>query len=251
MKLSSKLIISAGLLTLAVSKGYDIVETLNIKDVVLPEGFTVTAHTGCERTKANSLDSITLGFGYGADIVEFDLNFNSDGLAVLSHNEPKGECVTLDEAFMLISGYKALKVNVDVKSIADLGQVVASAQKYALTDRIFFTGIEREKVQIIKKTAPGYVYYLNTDIDASKKNDAEYIASLADEVRQLGACGININFRNVTDEIVKIFHANNLLVSVWTVNRIADMKKMLKLGVDNITTKKIENLRNILDFIRK
>ena len=115
----------------------------NLRNAVLPEGFTLTAHTGCEGTKDNSLDAITLGFGYGAQIVEFDLNFNSNGIAVLSHNEPKGNEPTLDEAFALVSGYKGLRVNVDVKNTLDLKQVTDLAEKHGILDRIFYTGLRR------------------------------------------------------------------------------------------------------------
>ena len=65
----------------------------------LPAGFTYTAHTGCMDTDDNSLESIEKGAEYGADIVEFDLNFTADNTPVLCHDEPKGGEVTLEEAF--------------------------------------------------------------------------------------------------------------------------------------------------------
>ena len=58
----------------------------NLKNAIIPEGFTLTAHTGCEGTKDNSLDAITLGFGCGADIVEIDLDdFGIDGTGELTY----------------------------------------------------------------------------------------------------------------------------------------------------------------------
>ena len=48
----------------------------------LPHGFTITAHTGCEGTPDNSLDSIRAGVAAGADIVEIDLHFLPDGTPV-------------------------------------------------------------------------------------------------------------------------------------------------------------------------
>ena len=81
-----------------------------MKTEILSKGFTYTAHTGCIKTADNSLAAIEEGAKYGADIVEFDLNFLSDGTPVLSHDKPKGKEVTLDEAFKKISEYKNLKV---------------------------------------------------------------------------------------------------------------------------------------------
>ena len=56
-----------------------------------------TAHTGCMGTKANSIQSIEAGYKNGASIVEFDLNYDKNGEPVLSHDEPKGNEVTLDD----------------------------------------------------------------------------------------------------------------------------------------------------------
>lgn len=214
----------------------------------VPQGLTVTAHTGCERTKDNSLDAITFGFGYGADIVEFDLNFDNEGNAVLSHDAPGSrKCVTLDEAFALVSGYNKLKVNVDVKSTEYLEKVVLTAERYGISDRIFFTGIERDKVDTVKEKAPGVEYYLNVRVDSSKKDDAGYISGLVTEVKEAGACGINLQHRGCSQLLVNELHKNELLVSVWTVNNRADMRKMLSLGVDNITTRKIKALKEMIE----
>jgi hypothetical protein len=74
MKKNIKLIVGitvAALTGVGMSAGY----VNYIENRALPEEFTVTAHTGCEGTKDNSLDAITVGFGYGADIVEIDLGY--------------------------------------------------------------------------------------------------------------------------------------------------------------------------------
>ena len=138
---------------------------LKIKYAVLPEGFTVTAHTGCEETEDNSLDSIRKGYESGADIVEFDLNFTSDGEAVLSHDEPQSGCVTLDEAFALIAELPDLKVNVDCKSVANLKVVTELAQKHGISDRIFYTGIREENIKVVREQTPDVAYWLNYDVD--------------------------------------------------------------------------------------
>lgn len=223
---------------------------VSLKKIDLPDGFTVTAHTGCENTKYNSLDAITLGYGYGADIVEFDLNFDANGRAVLSHDLPENEnCVTIEDAFSLISGYKGLKANIDMKSAENLSAVVECAEKYGITERIFFTGVEKEKVETVKADAPGIIYFLNVSVDENRKNDIIYIKELIEEIKSLGACGINLHYKGCSAVLVEEFHKNGLLVSAWTVNKKSDMKKMLTLGVDNITTRKIKDLKDILAVV--
>ena len=40
----------------------------------------ITAHSGCMNTRQNSIDSITEGIRFGADIIEVDVNATSDGV---------------------------------------------------------------------------------------------------------------------------------------------------------------------------
>ncbi len=250
MKLTDKFLFSATLAGAATIAVTNFISERNINNAVLPDGFTVTAHTGCEKTKDNSLDAITLGWGYGVDIVEFDLNFNKDGIAVLSHNEPEGGEYTLDEAFELISGYKNLRANVDVKNTLDLKQVVLLAEKHGILDRIFFTGVTAEFVEDVKNQTPGILYYYNRGIDKSKINDAAYINSLIEEVRSVGAAGLNIHYKSCSKQMVEEFHKAGLQVSVWTVNKKFHMAKVLTMGCDNITTRKPSDLLSLIDRLR-
>lgn len=43
-------------------------------------------------------------------------------------------------------------------------------------------------------------------------------------------------FKNLTAEHVKFFHKNGIMVVPWTVNEVADMKSVARLGVDGIIT---------------
>ncbi len=250
MKLSEKILCSLTLAGAAAVAVTNLLNEKNISNAVLPEGFTVTAHTGCEKTRDNSLDAITLGWGYGADIVEFDLNFNKDGIAVLSHNEPKGNEVTLDEAFSLISGYNKLRVNVDVKNTLDLKQVFILAEKHGILDRIFFTGITADFVEDVKNQTPEVLFYYNKSIDKTKINDTSYINSLIEEVKAVGAAGLNIHYKSCSNLLVSEFHKAGLQVSVWTVNKKHHMAKILTMGCDNITTRKPSELMSIIERIR-
>ena len=221
---------------------------IKIRYVVLPDDFTVTAHTGCEETEDNSLDSIRKGYESGADIVEFDLNFTSNGEAVLSHDEPHSGCVTLDEAFALIAELPDVKVNVDCKSVVNLKVVTEIAQNHGVSDRIFYTGIREENVKSVKEQTPDIAYWLNFDVDVEKNTDEEYLLSLAKKTREVGAVGININYETCSKQLVDTFHREGLLVSIWTVNKPMDMIKMVPFGADNITTRHPSQLVEIVEL---
>lgn len=246
MKLRNKVLLGIGAVTAVTAVAATMAGG---KKNAVPEGFTLTAHTGCEGTKANSLDAITVGFVSGADIVEFDLNFNAEGVAVLSHDEPKGGEVTLDEAFAHLEKFPSLKVNVDVKTTLDLKQVVECAEKHNLLDRIFYTGITEEFVEAVKNSTPDVMYYLNYGVDVLKAKNPEYLSELVEKVKSTGAVGINMNYRGCTPELVKTFHENNLLVSVWTVSNRFDMRRIYGYGADNITTRKPALYKEIVSGI--
>lgn len=208
--------------------------------------FTYTAHTGCCETRMNSLESIEKGVLYGAPIVEFDLNFDESGNPVLSHDKPQGGEVPLEEAFKKISGYENLMVNVDAKTYVALHKVQSLASDFGILDRIFFTGIGEDAVDVTRKTAPQVEYYLNMKVKFPLFHTNSYLEALVKKVKECGAVGINFNHRNASRKLVKFFHQNNLLVSIFTVDSEARMRKILSYGADNITTRKPDVLQGII-----
>lgn len=215
----------------------------------LPHGFTVTAHTGCEGTPDNSLDSIRAGVAAGADIVEIDLHFLPDGTPVLKHDAPTASeadtLPTLDSAFELLSSLD-VKMNVDVKSTANMPSVVSLAEKHGVTDKIFFTGVDEEFAPAVKSGAPTIPYYLNVKVDKKKNADPAYLSSLVQKVKSCGAVGINTKFTNCSKKLVDAFRSEGLPVSIWTAKTKSQMYHCLSLEPDNITTRKPSVLRKII-----
>lgn len=248
MKKRNKIIIGAVATALAVSSIVTAGYVISVKksSAIIPNGFTVTAHTGCEGTADNSLEAIKTGIKAGADIVEFDLTFNENGEAFLAHDEITPDSVTLKDAFNAVAEYDGIKINVDCKSTKNLKAVTETAKKCGISERIFYTGITADDVETVKNNTPEVPYYLNTDIDKSQKNDDEYIKSLIEKTKECGAVGININYGGASKKMVEFFHNEDLEISVWTVNKELDMHKVLTLGCDNITTRAPRKLIEII-----
>ena len=244
MKKSTKIILGTAVAGLAVTAGY--IAYVKAKKANLPENFTVTAHTGCEGTKDNSLEAIEKGYLSGADIVEFDVHFNSNGEPVLAHDYAADNSVKLKEAFDLVAKFDNLRVNVDCKTVDNLKAIAVTAEECGVKDRIFYTGIEAKDVETVKRDTPEVKYYLNTKIDKTKKYNDEYIRSLADLVLDYDAVGLNIHYSEASKKMIDIFHQSGLEVSLWTVNKEFDMYKVLALGPDNITTRKPSKLLDII-----
>ncbi len=208
------------------------------KGFSLPDGFTVTAHTGAMGTKSNSYESLLKGY-FNAEVVEFDVKFRNDNTPVLAHTNIDKDALTLEKAFAFIAERKSLRANIDMKDKNEnLVRVQLLAEAYGITDRVFYTGIEEKDVAAVKENSPAISYYLNAKIDKKDRKNKEYLLSLAEKVKECGAVGINLDKNHVSPLLVEIFHENGLLVSVWTAKTKGEILKLLSLSPDNITTKK-------------
>lgn len=217
-----------------------------MREFKLPEGFTVTAHTGAMETADNSLESLEVGLA-NADVIEFDLRFASDGTPVLSHNWPvPKDAVSLETAFRLLTQHPDKKANVDLKSTDNLSEVQRLAEETGVLDQIFFTGVFPKFVPAVRADAPKIPYYLNCDIVPFLKYSAAYAERLARRVQKAGAVGLNSNYGNATRTIVAAQRRRGLLVSLWTPSTPEKLEKTLLLKPDNITTRTPDVLRKMI-----
>ncbi len=212
----------------------------------LSHDFTVTAHTGCEGTKDNSLEAIHKGKEAGADIVEFDLRFDASGRGILSHDENEKDPVALEKALAVISAYDGLKVNVDCKTTDNLKEVYRLGQEYGIADRLFYTGIEVKDVDAAKLQTPQIPYFLNYKVKRFKKNNEKYISFLISLVKEKGALGLNIKYNQCSKKMVEMFRREGLQISVWTANNTRVMLKCLSFSPDNITTRYPSELKKLI-----
>ena len=216
-------------------------------NLILPENFTITAHTGCLGTAPNTVDSMAKGVEAGANIVEFDLHFDKKGEPVLSHDAPTKNAVHLKEAFKFLSKHKNIKANVDVKDTSHLEKVSQIAAEHGVTEQIFFTGIFEKDVPEVIELCPQIPYYLNFNVNLHKNKDVEYLSQIVETVKRNSAIGINIHYKGASKQLVEAFHNAGLLVSLWTVNSRYRLCKTVKLCPDNITTKRPDRLCSLLE----
>lgn len=213
----------------------------------LPEVFTITCHAGSFRTKANSVYSVRAAVEWGADIVEFDVSFRPDGTPVIIHNPSPGikEGVLLEKALDEVAKSDKCRINLDIKSTANLPAVDMLVSLKRLEKRVFYTGVFEDWVDTVRNSS-SIPYYINYNPSKDEAIDPEYIKSIVNKAIELGAIGINSNFTGVSQRMVDAAHKSGLLVSLWTANSIPDMLTALALCPDNITTKKPNVLKNLI-----
>lgn len=216
----------------------------------LPEGFTYTAHSGCEDTPENSIAFLEKAVELGVPVLEVDVSVRGDGTPVLMHAELAGdeEGVPLETALQYIAGASnTVQVNLDLKAFSDLAEVQRLVEKYAMQSRCFFTGVDSDHTQTVKIDAPKIPYYLNADLNKHKLKDKAYLQSVVEEVRRCGAVGINCHYDNASEELVEAFHEAGLKVSFWTADKKLVMRELLAMSPDNITTKRPVLLASLLE----
>ncbi len=215
-------------------------------NAILPEGFTITCHAGSFGTKANSLESLQTAVDWGADIVEFDVSFRPDGKAVIIHDSSPSmnQGVLLDDALRIVASVKKCKINLDIKSTANLAEVDRLVKKHGLFDRVFYTGVFEDWVETVRNSS-AIPYYLNHQITAEEASDRNKAIEIIKKTKKLGAIGINSHYKFATKEFSDYVHENGLLLSLWTVNKTADMVTVIETLPDNITTKKPDILKYI------
>jgi glycerophosphoryl diester phosphodiesterase len=125
---------------------------------------------------------------------------------------------------------------------------------YGAKDKVFYTGLTFTNVIENKEKLVGSKYFLNLDAqkwDITKLNNKEYLVELFNEFDTLNIMGINVNYKNVTPELISVCKENRLLCSIWTVDEIEVMKRMIDLKVNSITTKKIDLLKSLVELALK
>lgn len=212
----------------------------------LPQGFTVTAHAGSLGTEDNSVASLQTGIA-NADIIEFDLQFLSDGTPVLSHDHPAPQnAVTLREAFTILRNSPQTKANVDIKSTENLPAIGELAKEYGVLGQIFLTGVGEDFLDAVRRDCAEIPYYLN--LSPEKGNtDPAYLQSIVRTVRNAGAVGINCHLDDMTPELSKAMHNAGLLVSLWTANCDKQIAKALRCSPDNVTSRIPDRVRAVVE----
>ena len=230
-----------GVAIYAFTKSYD------ERKLTFVDGFTICAHTGAFDTPDNSIESVEAAIKGGADVVEVDVRQRLDGTVVMGHDiiTTNSAGVELDTAFAIIEK-SDIKVNLDIKEIKALENLYKLITAHGLEKRVFLTGVETFQVEDVKEHCPGIEYYVNYIPSRIKIFSEDYQIKLLDMLEETGAVGINCNHSNASRTLSEVLHNHGYKLSVWTVDKEFQMKRALVVKPDNITTTKVDELKNLI-----
>lgn len=209
----------------------------------------ITAHSGADGTKENSLEFVAYAMETGADALEVDVRMGENGILILSHDKTDEDAVHLADVFRMMGKCPGMRINCDLK---ERGLEVAVRQLALIsglkTEQILYSGSVRPVPVTESCIWRDVEVFWNIeeylpDIYKEQKEDllfeqAAYKISRA--CRKYGIHTVNVNEKIATEEFIRVTGENDIDLSVWTVNEEERFRDLLGQGVKNITTRNVK-----------
>ncbi len=126
----------------------------------------ITAHSGCEGTGIDTMDSIEKALEFGADAIEIDVRMDSFDNLRISHDPLSLEDYLtknlLEEVFQKITP-TSLMINFDLKEPRTLYKTIEAAETFGFpAERMILTGAATPEKLLEDRGLPGRAaFYLN------------------------------------------------------------------------------------------
>ena len=200
----------------------------------------------------NTLRSFKKAIELGVDQIELDLHFSRDGQLMVIHDDKLNRTTngkgfikdfTLDELKNLDAG-KGEKIPV-LQEVIDLVKdtdiflqielkelnmgkpVLEVIQKNNFEEKVMIISFLHEELRSIKE--------LNSKIKTGILTNQELIDPLK-RLRKTKADAVSMRYTLVNKKLVENLHQNDIQLTVWVVNELRNVEKMIELGVDIIGT---------------
>ncbi|MFF1656152.1 glycerophosphodiester phosphodiesterase [Streptomyces sp. NPDC058251] len=217
---------------------------------------TAVAHRGAPyRARENTIDSLRSALQLGADALEIDVRLTRDGVPVLLHDETLKRLweqdrplrsLSSDEVRGLTAGgvptlVEALKETDDSRIMVDLPgapdaravrRIVDVVRECGAQERVYYCA-GAPAMLAVRAADPGAEIALTWSTLAPPR------PALLEAVRPRW---LNYRFGLVDRDLTARVHRDGCLLSVWTPDTRRSMRRLLDLGVDSITTNRIDTL---------
>ncbi|MGK9461506.1 glycerophosphodiester phosphodiesterase [Streptomyces sp. G6] len=222
---------------------------------------TAVAHRGDPyRYRENTLDSLRSALGRGADAVETDVRLTRDGVPVLLHDETlkrlwqhdrplrslsaeevrgltAGRVPTLAEALAATDGSRLMLDLPGGPGERAVRRVVDVVRECGAQDRVYYTAGPAAMLAV-RAADP------SAEIAMTWTTAAPPRPALLAAVRPKW---LNYRFGLVNRVLAERVHGDGCLLSVWTPDTRRSMRRLIALGVDSITTNRIDTLCALRD----
>lgn len=220
---------------------------------------TVVGHRGDPyRVRENTLPSLRSAIERGADAIEIDVRLTHDGVPLLlhdaslkrlwGHDRPLakltradveeltgGGVPTLHEALLTVGAHR-LMIDLPGASERVVRTVVGTVRECGAGERVYYCAGPATMLAV-RAVDP------SAEIAMTWTTLAPPRPVLLDAV---GARWLNYRFGLLGRELTDRLHRDGVLVSAWTADTRRTMRRLVGLGIDAITTNRVDTLHDVL-----
>lgn len=220
---------------------------------------TAVAHRGDPyRVRENTLPSIRSALERGADAVEIDVRVTRDGVPVLLHDATlkrlwghdlrldrltqqelneltAGGVPTLREALLAVGAHRVM-VDLPGSTESSVRGIVGVVRECGAGERAYYCAGPEAMLRVRAADPSAEIAMTWTTLLPPR-------AVLLDAVRPRW---LNYRFGLVSRELTDRSHRDGLLVSAWTADTGRTMRRLIRQGVDSITTNRIDVLHTLI-----
>lgn len=221
------------------------------------------AHRGDPyRFRENTIDSLRSALERGADAVEFDVRLTRDGVPVLLHDATlkrlweqdrpllslsaaevrgltAGAVPTLVEALAATGGSRLMLDLPGTRDVRTARRIVDAVREAGAADRVYYCA-DAAAMLAVRAADP------SAEIALTCTSLAPPRPVLLDAVKPRW---LNYRFSLVDRDLTARVHHDGYLLSVWTPDTRRSMRRLIDLGVDSLTTNRIDVLRALRDSL--
>ncbi|MET9910823.1 glycerophosphodiester phosphodiesterase [Streptomyces sp. NPDC006476] len=226
---------------------------------------TAVAHRGDPyRFRENTIDSLRSALDRGADAVEIDVRLTKDGVPVLLHDETlkrlweqdrpllalsaaevrgltAGAVPTLAEALAATGGSRVMLDLPGTREVRTARPVVDVVREAGAADRVYYCA-DAAAMLAVRGADPA------AEIALTCTSLAPPRPALLDAIKPRW---LNYRFSLVDRDLAARVHHDGYLLSVWTPDTRRSMRRLIDLGVDSITSNRIDLLCALRDYTRE
>jgi len=247
-------------------------------------GVEIIAHRGASHdAPENTLESVKLGWEQGSDAVEVDVYLSKDGHIVVHHDSDTKKLAgvdrkvvdqTLAELRQLDVGswkgakWKGVRIPklddvlatipegrrmfIEVKCGPEIVPGLAKAFKRSgkASEQLVVISFDYEVVKQTKARFPKIpCFYLSSFEQHKETGKLEPSAEeLIAKAKAAKLEGLNVNYKGLANEVfIEKVHAAGLELFTWTVNSPAEARRLVRLGINGITTDRPAWLRDQIE----
>jgi len=212
----------------------------NLRELISGSGTLVCAH------RVNTRSRLLRVLRFSPHMIEFDVNeVCGELVAVHGVSEPPlrnplvrnvvkeleriivGDPRRPQPLRMLLRGLRGIGVWIDVKKRGIALKAIEEVLRVCEPSTIVVSTAFYPELRIVKKEHP--------DVSTFLGNVSFYPPSTS-IVHEVEADGISIEYSYLDEELVNELRRDGVMVAVWTVNRVEDIWRMLRLGIDVLIT---------------